>query len=219
MFKVYCPKIMSLSCLQQLKALHSNLDDLATVLHQISNDPQALAALPAVVASCPTEQVERWCEYCLETLNADVGGVLITAISTGQKAVLQQSSSICMQVALIGEYGTHDWIETLQTHWPEIIHQCLDNAVRIFEKRAVEEKNLLGLMPSILKDALITVIQEKVLRNYMECLTSDQLTRYLEANVENNREADPVLRSYHEHKLLTQATKDLGTEPYRRIKL
>ena len=124
-----------------------------------------------------------------------------------------------MQVALIGEYGSEGWIDILKTHWPEIIGLCLDNAVRIFEARVVEEKMLLEIVPQMGKSALITCIQEKVLRSYMEHLNSEHLTRYIQANIQNNREPDSILQSHHERLLLTQATHDLGTEPLRRIKI
>jgi len=210
---------MSASSLQHLKSFNSNLDELGTILHQIQNDPQALASLPAVLASCPDTHVEQWCEHCLETLNPDLGGVLIAALSPGHKSALEQSSSVRMQVALIGEYGSEEWIDVLNTHWPEIIGLCLDNAIRIFEARVVEEKMLLEIVPQMGKSALITCIQEKVLRSYMELLNSEHLTRYIQANIQNHREPDSILQSHHQRLLLTHATQDLGTEPLRRIKI
>ena len=211
--------MMSTSSLHNLKALSSNLDELGTILHQIQNDPQALASLPAVLASCPDTRVEQWCEHCLETLNPDLGSVLIAALSPSQKSSLEQSSSVRMQVALIGEYGYEEWIDILKIHWPEIVVACVDNAIRIFEARAAEEKKVLQIVPNIEKGALITCIQEKVLRNYMDLLSSEHLTRYIQANIKNDREPDATLQSFHERLLLTHATKDFGTEPHRRIKI
>lgn len=210
---------MSASVLQQLKSLTWDFDDLATILNQIENNPQAQASLPAFLTSCADTQVEQWCTHCLDMLPANVGCILITAVPPEQKEALQKSSDIRMQVALIGEYGAQEWIDVLKKHWPEIINLCLDNAVQIFEKHAAEEKKWTGSMPNIMKDVLVTCIQEKVLRNYIDFLTSDQFTRYFEANAKNNRESDPVLRSHHQHMLLTQATQELGCVSLRRIKI
>lgn len=205
--------------LQQLVQLSSDLDELADLLHHIQNSPQELSLLPHALALCSYKQIEEMSAYCVEILPVEIGGVLIGALSTEQKSQIEKSSAIRLPVALAGEYGDTPWIEFLQQHWPQLIHNCVENSVAIFQKTAKEEARMLQIIPNMLKDALITTIQEKVLLSYIDNLTTQQLALYVKANDDNNRSAHPQLRARHEYLLLNDATKEMSHAARRPIKI
>lgn len=204
--------------LQQLVKLSSDLDELADLLQHIENDPQECVLLPHALTLCSQNQIEHMCAYCIELLPVEIGGVLIAALSVEQKKQIEKSSAIRLPVALAGEYGDTAWIEFLQERWPELIQNCVENSIGIFQKTAAEEKRMLQIIPNMLKDALITTIQEKVLISYIDNLTTQQLRLYVQANDENNRLAHPKLRARHEYILLQDATKEINA-PRRHIKI
>lgn len=205
--------------LQQLIQLSTDFDELADLLHHIQSNPQEVALLPHALTLCSNKQIEHMCAYCIETLRQEIGGVLIEALSDEQKSQMEKSNALRVPVALAGEYGDTSWIEFLQQHWPEVIRNCVENSIGIFQKTAKEEARMLQIIPNMLKDALITNIQEKVLISYIDNLTTEQLTLYIKANDDHNRMAHPELRSRHEYLLLKDATKEMSHAARRHIKI
>ena len=211
----------ALNQLQDLANTHNtDCERLSAILYDILNSDTSFEVFASVVQNSPIEVVIQWCEHLLESSSGELGDLLVPALSPAQKEVLQQYSSIRLQVALIGEYHATDWIAVLQQQWPEIIDVCLENAVAIFEKQAVQEKRLIALMPSLGEMGLVTAIQEKVLLSYIDNLTPAQFERYIQANSDNNRTANPTLVSRHQKRLLTDATDAYAQDAApRRIKI
>lgn len=211
----------ALTQLQDLANTHNtDCEQLPDILYSILKSDTSFEMFASVVQNSPIELVTNWCVHVLEHSSGELGELFLPALSAAQKEVLQQCSSIRLQVALIGEYHSADWIAVLQQQWPEIIDLCLENAVAIFEKQAVQEKRIIALMPSIGDMGLITGIQEKVLLSYIDNLTTPQFERYIQANTDNNRPTNLVLVSRHQKRLLTDATDVYAQDAApRRIKI
>lgn len=205
--------------LQQLVQLSADLDGLTDLLHHIGNDSQELTLLPHALTLCSNEQIEQMCAHCIEVLPVEIGGVLIAALSSEQKSQIEKSGTVRLPVALVGEYGDTPWIECLRNYWPQIIQNCVENSISIFQKMAKEEVRILKIIPNMLKEALVTTIQEKVLLSYIDDLATEQLALYVKANDDNNRTAHPELRARHEYLLLKDATKEMSQAARRQIKI
>lgn len=147
-------------------------------------------------------------EYFSETQSSYAAAPLLQLLSEeSKKKLLDDSGWFDLNVALIGEYGVTHWIDALLVHFPEVINRRVEWALKAIEEDLLNYKEVIDTLPSnsVGPDVFTyrVKVQESVLWSFHDCLTFEQLDRYVKSVSSVERAAHSKLQElYEEEKVL-----------------
>lgn len=188
--------------IQDLDSGFALIEDLEENQKMFYNKQQTVLEFASALAQDELIQVV---EHFAEAQSAYTAAPLLQLLTAESKTKLIDSSSFDLNVALVGEYGSHHWIEALKAHMPEILKRRVEWAVKAVEEDLLNYKEIKDKLPDQgnMRQDVFTYrvkVQEKVLWSFRDSLTFRQLERYMNSVSSVQRPAHFQLQTLYEEK-------------------